>query len=280
VDGDEPTVADTSHGDSALTRLTALLEGLDHLPSWAEVAELGIPLVDLSQEEAALRTAIVDLEQTRDGFDAIGDADLAAATAADLADHRRALERVEARPGRYFLATGETVQHNDTTSAAHHTGWWYDERASRITTPGGERIHRPGIHPDAAIDTTATIDPTARIEAGTTIGPHTRVGRYVHISRDAIIAANTVIQDGTWIGTNTDLAPHTWISHGATIEPRATIGHHTTIGAGSRVAQRCQIEPYSRLGAGATTTTNPTPRSQRGVQIAHAVENLMRLDRE
>lgn len=261
-------------------RFIAALNNLDHIPNWNEAASLGVPIVDLSREEFAIRDALADLEQARAGFDAVVDPDLAAATTADIADHQARLDQIEARPGRYFLASGAAVQRDDRPGDAYQSGWWYDQRTTLVTTPHGERVHQPGIHPDASIDPTAEVDPTARVEAGATIGPRGRIGAHVHIGRDAAIGTGSVIQDGTWIGTNTDLGSHSWVSHGATVEPHCVIGHHSSIGAGSRVTQGCQIEPYSRLGAGTTTSRTPSPTANRGVQVATAVENLMRLDRE
>jgi carbonic anhydrase/acetyltransferase-like protein (isoleucine patch superfamily) len=236
-------------------RFVTALNTLDHLPSWNEAASLGVPIVDLSREELALPAA------------------LAAPTVADL-------DEVQAGPGSFFLASGAVVQRDDLTGAAYQSGWWYDQRSTRVTTPHGERVHRPGIHPDDSIDPTAHLDPTARVEAGATIGPRCRIGAHVHIARDAAIAADSVIGDGSWIGTNASLGAHTWVSHGVTIEPHCVLGHHTTVGAGSRVTQGCQVEPYSRLGAATTTARTPAANSHRGVQIANAVDNLMRLDRE
>jgi carbonic anhydrase/acetyltransferase-like protein (isoleucine patch superfamily) len=261
-------------------RFVAALNRLDHIPNWNEAASLGVPILDLSREEFAIRDALVDLEQARRGFDATVDPGVAEATDADLADHRARLDQIAARPGRYFLGSGAVVQRDDLTGEAYQSGWWYDQRTTLITTPHGERVHRPGIHPDASIDPTAQIDPTARIEAGATIGPRSRIGAHVHIGRDAAIGANSVIQDGSWIGTNADIGAHSWVSYGVTVEPHCVIGHHTTIGAGSGVIQGCQIEPYSRLGAGTTTSRTPSPTANRGVQVANAIENLMRLDRD
>ncbi len=272
-------MADTPAPSDA-QRLAAQLNTLDHLPTWVEAASLGVPLVDLSREEHAIRNAIHDLEQATRSFDTTVDPALAAATAADLADHRQRLEQIKARPGRYLLATGDVVQRDNVTTDAYQAGWWYDRNTTLVTTPHGQRFHRPGIHRYVAIDPTATVDPTARIESGATIGRHTRIGAHVHIARDVAVGANTVIQDGTWIGTNTHLGAHAWVSHGATIEPHSLIGHHATVGAGSHVTQHAQIEPYSRLGAGTTTSNSVAPPSSRGVHIAHAVENMMRLDRE
>ena len=173
------------------------------------------------------------------------------------------------------------MQRDDVTGDAYQSGWWYDQRTTLVTTPHGERVHRPGIHPDAAIDPTANVDPTARVEAGATIGPHARIGAHVHIARDVTVGANSVVQDGAWIGTNTQLGPHAWVSHGATIEPHCTIGHHATIGAGSRIKQHAQIEPYSRLGAGTTTSSSPTPDEAIEASTSPTpVENIMRLDAE
>src|SRR5689334_18223498 len=107
-------------------RFVAALNNLDHLPTWNEAASLGVPIVDLSREEFAIRAALVDLEQARTGFDAIVDPDLADATAADIADHQARLEQIEARPGRYFLASGAVIQRDNHTSDAHQSGWWYD----------------------------------------------------------------------------------------------------------------------------------------------------------
>lgn len=273
-------MADTAALPTDAQRFIDRLNVLDRFPPWAEAAALGVGLVDLSREELAIRSAIVDLEQADRGFDAVVDSDLAAATTADLADHRRRLEQIAARPGRYFLATGEIIQRDDVTADAYQAGWWYDQRTTLVTTPEGERAHRPGIHPDAAIDPTADVDPTARIEAGATVGPRARIGAHVHVGRDVSVGTDTIIQDGSWIGTNTQLGPHAWISHGATVESRCTIGHHATVGAGARVTQDAQIEPYSRLGAGTTTSNSPTPARNRGAHIANAVENIMRLDRE
>lgn len=261
-------------------RFVAALNALDYVPTWAEAATLGVPIVDLSREEFALRTALDDLERAQTGFDAVVDPAVADAASADIADHRARLEQIEARPGRFFLAAGAVVQRDDLTGEAYRSGWWYDQRTTLVTTPPGERVHRPGIHPDASIDPTTQVDPTARVESGATIGPRARIGGHVHVGRDAAIRANSVVQDGSWIGTNSNLGPHTWVSHGVTIEPHCVIGHHATVGAGSRVTQGCAVEPYSRLGSGTTTSRSPTPHSNRGVQLANAVENLMRLDRE
>jgi len=275
-------MADTPRTDSDAHRLADQLNALDRtrMPTWSEVASLGIQIVDLSREEFAIRDALTDLEQARDGFDAVVDPELAAATDADIADHRARLEQIEARPGRYFLASGEVVQRDDVPGDAYKSGWWYDQRSTLVKTPSGDRIHRPGIHPDASIDPTAHVDPTARVESGATIGPRARIGAHAHIGRDASIAAGTFIQDGTWVGTDAEIGAHTWVSHGATIEPHCVIGHHTTVGAGARIVQGCQVEPYSRLGASTTTSSNAAPSQQRGSQIAHTIESLMRLDRE
>jgi carbonic anhydrase/acetyltransferase-like protein (isoleucine patch superfamily) len=273
-------MADTPNPPADAQRFIARLNALDHLPTWAEAAALGVQLVDLSREEFAIRDALADLDEASRGFDAVVDPDLAAATAADVADHREQLDQIEARAGRYFLATGEVVQRDDITGDAYKSGWWYDRRTTLVTTPHGERVHRPGVHPDATIDPTANVDPTARVEAGATIGPHTKIGAYVHLARDVTVTANSVVQDGVWIGTNTQLGPRAWVSHGATIEPHCTIGHHATVGAGSRINQHAQIEPYARLGAGTTTSSSPTPGNNRGLYIANAVDNIMRLDRE
>ena len=274
-------MADTPAPPTDTQRFIDQLNALDHLPTWPEAASLGsVQLVDLSREEFTIRAAVADLEQASRGFDAVVDPDLAEATAADLADHRARLEQIEARPGRYFLATGEVVQRDDVTGDAYKSGWWYDQRTTLVTTPQGDRVHRPGIHRYTSIDPTATVDPTARVEAGATVGPHARIGPQVHIARDVAVGAGSVVQDGSWIGTNTQLGPHAWVSHGATVEPHSTIGHHATVGAGARVTQGAQIEPYSRLGAGTTTSSSPTPRSNRGTHIANAIENIMRLDRE
>ena len=271
-------MADTPNPPSDAERLAAQLNQLDHLPTWAQAASLGVQLVDLSREERAVRNAITDLEQASRSFDGIVEAELAAATAADLADHWQRLKQIEARSGRYFVANGDVVQRDDIISDAYKAGTWYDQRTTLVTNPHGERVHHPGIHPDAAIDPTATVDPTARVEPGATIGPHARIGAYTHVAGDAAVGAHSVVQNGSWIGTNTQLGPHTWVSQGVTVDPHCIIGHHTTIGAGSRIEQRAEIEPYSRLGAG--TTTSPAPRSNRSAHIASAVENIMRLDRE
>jgi carbonic anhydrase/acetyltransferase-like protein (isoleucine patch superfamily) len=273
-------MADTPTHQTDAQRFIDRLNTLDYLPHWTEAASLGVGLVDLSREELAIRAALVDLDEASRSFDAVVGRDLAAATDADLADHSARLAQIEARPGRYYLATGEIVQRDNLTNDAHQAGWWYDGRATLVTTPQGERIHHPGTHPDAAIHPTADIHPMARLEAGATIGPQARVGAHVHLARDVSVGAASVIQDGAWIGTNTQLGPHAWISHGATIEPHSMIGHHVTVGAGSRVSQHAQIEPYSRLGAGTTTSSSPTPRNSRGTHIATAIDNIMRLDRE
>ena len=151
-----------SHDPSDADRFVAALNNLDHVPNWSEAASLGVPIVDLSREEFAIRDALTDLEQASAGFDAVVDPDLAEATAADIADHRTRLDQIEARPGRYFLASGAVVQRDDLTGEAYQSGWWYDQRTTLVTTPHGERVHRPGIHPDASIDPTAQVDPTAR----------------------------------------------------------------------------------------------------------------------
>ena len=70
------------------------------------------------------------------------------------------------------------------------------------------------------------------------------------------------------------------MSHGATIDPRSTIGHHATIGAGAHVLQGSQVEPYARVGAGTTAPDTTKQGSQRSVQLANAVENIMRLDHD
>ena len=274
-------MADTPAPPTDTQRFIDQLNALDHLPTWQEAASLGsTQLVDLSREEFAIRAALADLEQASRGFDAVVDPELAEATAADLGDHRARLEQIEARTGRYFLATGEVVQRDDVTGDAYKSGWWYDQRTTRVTTPQGERVHRPGIHPDAAVDPTATVDPTARVEAGATVGPSARIGPHVHIARDVSVGAGSVVQDGSWIGTNSQLGPHAWVSQGATVEPHSTIGHHATVGAGARVKQHAQIEPYSRLGAGTTTSTDRHRPANRATHLASALENLMRLDRE
>ena len=261
-------MAATPDTDSDAHRLAEHLNALDRtrLPTWSKQRPSASRLVDLSREEFAIRDALTDLEQARAGFDAVVDPELAAATDADIADHRARLEQIEARPGRYFLASGEVVQRDDVTGDAYKSGWWYDQRTTLVKTPHGERIHRPGIHRDASIDPTAHVDPTARIESGATIGPRARIGAQVHIGRDASIGANSVIQDGTWIGTNTEIGAHTWVSHGATVEPHCVIGHHTTVGAGARIVQGCQVEPYSRLGASTTTSEQ---RSASSTSAAH-----------
>src|SRR6185436_6651806 len=139
-------MADTPAPPTDAQRFIDRLNALDHLPAWPEAASLGsVQLVDLSREEFAIRAAVVDLEQASRGFDAVADPNLAA-TATDLAAHRARLEQIEARPGRYFLATGEVVQRDDVTGDAYKSGWWYDQRTTVVTTPQGDRVHRPGIH--------------------------------------------------------------------------------------------------------------------------------------
>lgn len=268
---DQP--ADTQRFVDALNRL-------DYLPDWPEAAGLGVPLVDLSQEEFAIREALADLDRADQDFDAIVDPALAEALNEDIADHRRRLEQIEARPGRFFLASGEVIQRDPFNNEAHQSGWWYDSRSVQIATPAGDRVHRPGIHPASSIDPTAKVHRDARVEAGATIGAHARVGAYAHIGRDAALGAHALVQEGAWIGTGTELWPRTWIGEGAMVDPHCTIGHHASVGAGSHVTKTTEIEPYARLGAGTTTSATPTRHGGRGIQIANAVENIMRLDHE
>jgi carbonic anhydrase/acetyltransferase-like protein (isoleucine patch superfamily) len=156
-----------------------------------------------------------------------------------------------------------------------------EDAGDRFNQQPGEDPEPKVVDPGNGVATyLVSVRPTARVEAGATIGRGARVGAHVHLARDVTVGANGVVQDGTWIGTNTQLDPHAWVSHGTTIEPHCRIGHHATIGAGARIKQHAEIEPYSRLGAGKATSSSPTPRSNRGVHIANAVENIMRLDRE
>lgn len=270
---------DTHHRER-ITSFLASLNERDQPPTWTEAAAMGMQLIDLSREEFAIRSALHDLEQADQGFAAIVDDTLASDVAADIADHQQRLALIEERPGVYFLASGEVIQHDPVNHESYKSGWWYDDRTITITTPNGERLHRPGIHPQSTIDPTAHVDPTARVERGVTIGPKAQIGAYAHLGRDAIIGANSVVQDGTWIGSQTELWANNWVSDGAMIDPQCTIGHHATIGAGARVSQGVQVEPYARLGAGTTTSTSPKQGTQRGVQVANAIESLMRLDRD
>src|SRR5262249_21718882 len=129
-----PVMADTTTPPNDAQRFIDRLNTLDHLPSWAEAARLDVPLIDLSQEELAIRATIADLDEASRNLDAATDADLVVAIDADRAHDCARLEQIETRPGRYFLATGETVQRDDATREAHQTGWWYDQRATLITT--------------------------------------------------------------------------------------------------------------------------------------------------
>ena len=70
-------MADTPAPPTDAQRLIARLNALDHLPTWAEAAALGVQLVDLSREEFAIRDALADLEEASRGFDAVVDPDLA-----------------------------------------------------------------------------------------------------------------------------------------------------------------------------------------------------------
>ncbi len=250
----------------------------DAVATWAEAAALGVPTVDLAREEFAARQGLADLTATAAA--ASTNPELLEATRADIATHQARLDQVAERRGRYFLASGATIQRDSPDTDAYQSGWWYDQRATRIETPNGERIHHPGVHPDASIHPTATTDPNARIERGATIGPRTHIAAYAHIGRDTIVGADAVIGPGACIGTGNQLGPHTWVSDGATIEPASTIGHYSTVGAGSRVTYGTEIEPYSRLGTATTTSSTPRNHNQQSNHVAGLVENLMRLDRE
>jgi len=273
-------VPDANDSRSDAQRFIDALNSLDHVPTWHEAAALGIRLVDLSREEVAIREALTDLEQADQGFDAIIDPQLADALEADIADHRARLEQIEARPGRFLLATGDVIQRDDMNDGAYQSGSWFDDRSTRITTPTGDRVHRPGIDPAASIDPTAEVHPDARVEAGATIGPRARISQYAHVGRDAAVSEHAVIQRGAWVGPGTEVWSRSWIGEGATVEPHCVIGHHSSVGAGGRVQQGAEIEPYSRLGAGTTTSTTPRQPRHHSVHLANAIENVMHLDRE
>ncbi len=268
-----PAMADSTASPTGAQRFIEALNALDHMPTWTEAASLGVQLVELSDKEFAVDSPVDDRATEDSSLSGVS-----GVAVDDVGARRAGVAEVDGRPYCFFVATGEVVYLDHLSEQWYQSGWWYDQRTVRVTTPHGDRIHRAGSHPDAAIHPTAFVDPTARVEAGATVGPHVRIARHAHIARDAAVGAHGVIQDGAWIGTNAQIGQHAWVSHGATVEPHCTIGHHTTIGAGSTVKQGAQVEPYSRLGAGTTTST--TPRNHRGVHIANAVENIMRLDRE
>ena len=58
-------MADTPAPPTDAQRFIARLNALDHLPTWAEAASLGVQLVDLSREEFAIRDALADLEASQ-----------------------------------------------------------------------------------------------------------------------------------------------------------------------------------------------------------------------
>ena len=268
-------MADSTKSPSGAQRFIAALNALDHMPTWTEAASLGAQLVDLSDKEFAVHSPVDD--RTTEGSSLSG---VSGDAVGDVGARRPRVAELDGRPYYFFVATGEVVHLDHFSEQWYQSGWWHDDRTTSITTPHGNRIHRPGIDPDASVHPTAIVDPTARIEPGATIGPDTRIGPYAHIAREAAIGANSVIQAGTWIGTNTHLGPHAWISHGARVDPHCVVGHHTTVGAGARITQGAQVEPYSRLAASTTTSSSATPRGNRGVHIANAIENIMRLDRQ
>jgi carbonic anhydrase/acetyltransferase-like protein (isoleucine patch superfamily) len=273
-------VPDAHDPPSDAQRFIDALNSLDHVPTWHEAAALGIRLVDLSREEVAIRSALTDLEQTDQDFDAIVDPQLADALEADIADHRARLGQIEARPGRFFLATGEVIQRDGMDDGAYQSGSWFDDRSTLITTPSGARVHRPGIDPTASIDPTAEVHADARVEAGATVGPRVRIGPYAHVGRDAAVGEHAIIRQGAWVGPGSEVWSRSWIGEGATVEPHCVIGHPSSVGAGGRVKQGTEIEPYSRLGAGTTTSTTPRQPRHRSAQLANAIENVMHLDRE
>ena len=278
-----------------IQRLLAFLNQHVEPPTWAQVAAgHGVELVDLSFERERLASNMTatlqnvrdtqqQLVDNRDGLEADGRLHTAEEYLQSLTDdlrvaHTRAGEITD-RPDRYYLATGEIIQHG-ANATSHRAGWWFTDDQQAITAPAGERFHAPGIHPSASIHPTAHIDPTARIEPGVTIGPGTRVGPYAHVGREAQIGPRALIQEGAWIGPLSEVWNRSWICPGATVGARSVIGNQVTIGAGSQVDQLSEIEPYSRIGSATRVNGNPTTNPYRGIQIANAIERLMTYDRE
>ena len=264
-------------------------------PAWAQAATQGVELVDVGIERraAAETAAIATLErirelqqrvvEQRDQLVANGeldtvDAEIRTLTGDLAAAQTRGLELVD-QPGRYYLATGEVVEHHP--DGATHTGSWTTEHHDLITTPAGSRIHGPGIGPDTDIHPTADIDPTARIETGAGIGAGARIGHYTHVGRDAVIGPNVVVQDGASVGPLAEVWNRTWICEGAYIGARSVIGNAVTIGNGTHVAARSEIPPHSRIGPNSQLSAGPSrDNGYRNMQLASAVERLMSYDRE
>ncbi|HWL44567.1 MAG TPA: hypothetical protein VNQ73_16625 [Ilumatobacter sp.] len=252
----------------------------DDLPTWHDAAALGVELVDFDMERRALTERITNANayyaEHADQLETQGGVHTAEAYVESL---EQRLDLLAGDPGRYHLATGEIIVLTaDSRREAYQSGWWFNDDAVSVTTPNGQRFHHAGVHPDVVVDPTADIDPTARIEAGAVIGAHSRIGPYAHVGRGTMIDTHCIIQDGSWIGPGSELWPRTRVSPGATIGAHSVIGTRTTVGAGAQVAQGSQIEPFSRLGTG--TTTANRRNGNRGIQIAGAIDQLMRLDRD
>ena len=220
----------------------ARMNELDHRPSWTEAASLGTPLVNLSEQE---------FPQGPSGGE------------------------------RYFIASGEVIQRHAFNGEAHHRA-------------GGTRQRRPRYEPRSV---TASIGRASTRPARST--PPPRRSDSTHRGRGHRRRPRTHRRTGPHRPRRRHRPPvrrlqrrlgrhqrraraHAWVSDGATVEPHCTIGHHATVGAGFRVVQGSPVEPYSRLGAGTTTSSaTPTPTNRnRAPHLANAVENIMRLDRE
>lgn len=266
---------------TATERFIRNLNSLSHFPTWREASLLGAELVDLDLEAQALVTRVhaaeADYRERYEELESNGDVHAAEEYIKSL--NARVAELTE-YPGRYHLASGETIRIDPHTRQAYREGWWFDDDAVAVVSRHGERFHRGGIHPDAEVDPTAQVHPTARIESGAVVGPHTRVGPYVHVGRGAIVDQRCIVQDGAWVGPGCELWSRTWVGPGATVGANSVIGTRTTVGAGADVLQGSQIEPYSRLGTGTTTSTSNRANSYRGFQLAGAIDHLMRLDRD
>lgn len=190
----------------------------------------------------------------------------------ELVDH------LDSSVGVFHLASGDVVYPTQ-------TGYEILEGArtgKSVLSGTMQRIHNPGVDPNARIHPTASIDPNARIEAGAVIGPRASVGRDAHVGRNAYVGQSSTVCAGAFVGPGTTVRGGSIIGEGAVVGAGSDIGSCSQIGPGSAIEQGTTVDGHSKVTAGEKVTkangrhAGHSPASQ----LAHAVERLLSMDRD